>query len=175
MSEQSERIIRDFLFDSLHKLIGDGAASHSKTHFALKENFGKGHCEVEGKMQYCLPSGRCLSHACDILVTLPGKKYLGIEIKFRSAVSDQFKCRSFDIMNIKKNLGGNFFAVMVYAHAPGGGIGLDLARDYCHPYDLFIGREVSSLEDLKELENIAAEIRDCLVAYTGRKSAAAAK
>jgi hypothetical protein len=45
--------------------------------------------------------------------------WLGLELKHLSAVTDQFKCRSYDVLHLKQTLGTKLCAIMVYLHVPG--------------------------------------------------------
>ena len=59
----------------------------------------------EAITSYSLPNGTELTHASDILVSKPRKQNkVSIEIKYKSAVTDQFKCRTYDALHLKEPL-----------------------------------------------------------------------
>lgn len=60
----------------------------------LRPGLGDAGCvvETEGTVTYRLPDGTMLRHASDILISSPGLgKQVSIELKYKSAVTDQFK------------------------------------------------------------------------------------
>jgi len=58
------------------------------------------HICKEGALEYILPNAKALSHKSDILIEYMQKK-VSIEVKYKSAVTDQFKCRSYDMFHLK--------------------------------------------------------------------------
>jgi hypothetical protein len=109
-----------------------------------------GECAAERKLDYKLPGGKVLSHCSDVLITTRGEArpedgqgFVSIEIKHTSAVTDQFKCRSFDMYHMKQQFGGRVFGVMLFARA-GHGIGLEQARAISYPFDIFVGVDTLS-------------------------------
>lgn len=101
--------------------------------------------EAEQKLPYSLPDGKVLTHASDILITDPktGRR-VSVELKYRSAVTDQFKCRAYDIMHMKKQYGDSLLAVMLFAKAQTG-ISIKGAEAICYPFDHFYGAKVEDL------------------------------
>jgi len=144
--ENTEHVIRDHLMGMLFKRIGEpetmgGVGASAR--FSIKSDLGGGVCAAEGPLEYTLPDGTKCGHKNDILVSSPGGKHIGIEIKFLSAVTDQFKTRSYDMLHLKMAHAENLTGIMVYLHA-GTGIGIKRARSICYPYDLFFGLEFDS-------------------------------
>jgi hypothetical protein len=94
---------------------------------------------AEGTLLYTLPDGKQLRHASDILITHgPSGKHLSIELKYRSAVTDQFKCRAYDAWHMKKEHGDDVRTIMLYAKSTTG-LSIAQAERICYPFDLFIG------------------------------------
>ena len=151
--EKSEYIVRSLLFKALfnhlgqpESIVGEGKSAR----FSLREDLDNGNCQAEGSLEYALPSGETLSHKNDILISLSGGRYVAIEVKFLSSVTDQFKARSYDMMHLKQEFGGKVSGIMVYAHFPGKGIGIEQARLISYPFDHFFGFNAEELfaEDL---------------------------
>ena len=128
--EESEVPLRNLLFAFLSENLAEPVASHGQlsTSFLIKQSLGGGACMTEGALEYAAPNGHRFQHKNDILVALPNGKYIAIELKHLSAVSDQFKCRAYDMLNLKQTLGGRLRSVLVYIHMPGIGISLDQAK-----------------------------------------------
>ena len=112
----------------------------------------------EGRVAYHLPSGRRLTHASDIHATKRGsEKVVSIEIKYRSAVTDQFKCRAYDAAQMKEEHGTRILTVMLFARADTG-ISVERARDICHAFDRFYGDGASAFLEPDGLDSLAADI-----------------
>ncbi len=120
--------------------------------------------ESEGSVQYSLPSGRTMSHASDILATKAGSaKSVSIELKYRSAVTDQFKARAYDAAHMKRTHGDRILTVLVFAKSDTG-ISIDRARDIGHEFDRFYGDAVQAfLEPAGIIDELACEIGDFLL------------
>lgn len=103
------------------------------------------HIQKEGKLDYSLPNGKVLSHKSDILLSKDNTKFISIEIKNKSAVTDQFKCRSYDMLHQKRQFGENILGVMIYIKNQGHGISLEQAKYICYPFELFIGMKIEDL------------------------------
>lgn len=144
----SEADIRDLLMQVLYRSFGAPGSWRSdgpSAKFRVERPNLLGECAVEGVLEYHLPDGTRLTHKSDILLEYqrsgsgPGvQNYVSIEIKHRSAVTDQFKCRSFDMLHMKNVFGARLHGIMVFARACQG-IGLDRARAICYPFDEFVG------------------------------------
>jgi hypothetical protein len=152
--EETEDLIRDRCFQELFYRLGqpDTLSGTGKTaRFELREPHGPGDCRVEGRLSYTLPSGEKIFHTNDILLSRGSSQFFAVECKFLSAVSDQFKARAYDMLQMKRTLGEQVIGIMVYAHVPGCGIGLQTAKAYCHPFDHFVGFELRRPEDFETL------------------------
>ena len=93
--------------------------------------------EAEGTTTYRLPDGTLLRHASDILISKPGSaKQVSVELKYKSAVTDQFKSRAYDAAHMKEQHSKDILTIMVFARA-NAGISIEHARSICHPFDRF--------------------------------------
>lgn len=130
--------------------------------FRVKASLGGGTCSAEGALTYVLPSGLRLEHRSDILLSLPTGKHVALEMKFQSAVTDQFKARSYDMLHLKQALGTLVVGIMVYVHMPGKGIRTERARAISYPFDYFFGLEAADLGDPHTwtplIETVKAEV-----------------
>ena len=120
--------------------------------------------ESEGSVQYSLPSGRTMSHASDILATKAGSaKRVSIEIKYRSAVTDQFKARAYDAAHMKRTHGDSILTVLVFAKSDTG-ISIDRARDIGYEFDRFYGDAAPAfLKSTRLIDYLVREIDDFLL------------
>ena len=165
--EETENLVRDILIRILAERIGDPGTTCGEgksASFTLKASIGVGTCRAEGILEYTLPDGLSLSHRSDIQIELAGGKYLALELKHLSAVTDQFKTRSYDMLHLKRMLGDKVCGIMIYLHVPGGGIGIERARAICYPFDHFWGIEVRDPTDIKAwvpaiVERIEAQLQ----------------
>lgn len=140
--EETEHFVRDRCFRELLQRFGrpDTFRKRGDTAtFDLREPYAPGECETEGKLFYTLPSGSKVSHKNDILLSRDSKQFFAIECKFLSAVSDQFKSRAYDMLQLKREMGDEVIGIMVYVHRPGSGISLEAAKAFCYPFDHFLG------------------------------------
>ena len=118
--------------------------------------------EPEGSVRYSLPSGRCLSHASDILVTRPGSdRKVSIEIKYRSAVTDQFKARAYDAAHMKRTHGDKILTILLFAKSTTG-ISIDHARAISYEFDRFYGNAASAFLEPGGTDELAREINEFL-------------
>ena len=114
--------------------------------------------EPEGSVQYRLPSGLSMSHASDILAEAAGSaKRVSIEIKYRSAVTDQFKARAYDAAHMKREHAHRILTVMLFAKSDAG-ISIDRARDICHEFDRFYGDAAHAFLEPHGLDELARDI-----------------
>jgi hypothetical protein len=136
----AESEVRDLLMQVLfHRLGKDGTWSGAGklARFDLGEQYGGFKCFAEKSLMYTLPSDEKLSHCSDILISNTEKnRHISLEIKHRSAVTDQFKCRSYDIMHLKRTYGDNLLGVMVYVKTTTG-LSVRQARSICYSFDHF--------------------------------------
>lgn len=167
--QDSEGNLRDHLFGNLHASFAarQSILEDNITHFEFNCSAGRGECRKEGVLSYSLPSGVLLQHKSDILVSLPTNTYLSIELKFLSAVTDQFKTRSYDMMHLKHSLGTKVCGIMVYVHSQGHGISIHRARAICYPFDYFVGLKATDLPSAGFWEPVIGVIRN-IVSNLGR-------
>ena len=112
----------------------------------------------EGRLPYTLPNGHTLHHASDILAQRNGgEKYVSIELKYKSAVTDQFKCRSYDAMHMKNEYSSRMLCVMLFVKS-NAGVSIGQAEEICHPFDRFIGVPVAEIGDSGIWKGLADEI-----------------
>ncbi len=132
--------IRDLLMQVLYRRIGKKGSwqgSGKTASFELRDEFKGYKCFAERTLSYALPAGIKMDHASDILISNEEKKrYISIEIKPRSAVTDQFKCRSYDMIHLKKSYGNNLLGIMVYVKSTTG-ISVERAKAICYSFDHF--------------------------------------
>lgn len=117
----------------------------------LEFEFSKGFCEAEINLNYELPNGVVLGHRSDILISdAKRKKYISIELKYKSAVTDQFKCRSYDIQHMKDHYKESLLGVMLFVKTSQG-ISIERARAICYAFDEFYGVLVADLGEANAL------------------------
>ena len=173
--ERSEYLVRDAVFHHLLHRLGreETLVGHGKeARFLLHERFGNCECRAEGKLTYELPSGRKLSHTNDILLECNSTRFFGIECKFLSAVTDQFKCRSYDMLHLKKTFAEQLVGIMVYVHFRGNCLSLEQAREICYPFDHFFGFDIHKFEDFETLNwNCVSDVIESEILATRAASA----
>jgi len=134
----------------------------SLARFKLKNNFGNVECCAEMPLNYELPNGGILSHKSDILLTDNLKeRYVSIEIKHKSAVTDQFKCRSYDMIHMKDTYGSKLLGIMIFVKATQG-VSIEQAQKICHPFDSFFGFPSASRDNPNVWDELIAVIEDFL-------------
>ncbi len=112
----------------------------------------------EGRLPYTLPGGNTLYHASDILAESDDrKKHVSIELKYKSAVTDQFKCRAYDALHMKKDHGDHLLCIMLFVKASSG-ISIQQAEKICYPFDRFIGIHISEIGKSKPWRDLASNI-----------------
>lgn len=116
----------------------------------------------EGRLPYTLPDGHTLYHASDILARrTDGQKYVSIEVKYKSAVTDQFKCRSYDAQHMKQEYGNRMLCIMLFVKTKAG-ISIGQAQKICHPFDRFIGVPIAEINESTIWDSLADEIANFL-------------
>jgi hypothetical protein len=108
--------------------------------------------QIDGKLSYSLPGGTSISHKNDILLSTNGR-HVSVEVKFRSAVTDQFKARSFDAFHLKREYAERILVVMVFVRAERG-LSLAGAKSICHWFDVFFGYKFSEMQSEWELRDL---------------------
>jgi hypothetical protein len=138
----TEDEVRDLLMQVIYHRIGreGGWEGSGKTaSFDLRDEFKGYKCFAERPLAYALPTSIEIIHTSDILISNEEKKrHISIEIKHRSAVTDQFKCRSYDMCHLKKSYGDNLLGMMVYVKSTTG-ISAKHAKSICYSFDRFFG------------------------------------
>ena len=115
-------------------------------------------CRAEQTLHYVLPNGVELGHASDILISDAKRhRYISIELKYKSAVTDQFKCRAYDIQHLKSQYGDALLGVMLFVKSSSG-ISISRAKAICYPFDRFFGFPVSEIGSAKALEPLQEAI-----------------
>jgi len=104
----TESEIRDLSMQILYHRLGKTGSwkgSGETASFDLRDEFEGYECATEQLLSYDLPDAK-IDHTSDILIkNEKEKKYISIEIKHRSAVTDQFKCHSYDMIHLKESYG----------------------------------------------------------------------
>jgi hypothetical protein len=176
--ERTECVLVESITHALFKRFGEGPIRvlGRDLSFEIRPEFGGGQCATEEKLSYMLEASTAPDVKMDILLRSPAGKTIGIECKFLSSVSDQFKSRAYDMIHLKKKYGERLFGIMLYVHVRGfGGLGLTRAAAYCHPYDRFLGYEVNAPEGLHGLQwsELYAIVAEQLLPAVGSSPAAA--
>lgn len=124
----------------------------------LRQTFTGLVIEPEGPICYRLPCGMTATHKSDILISQKSSsKRVSIEIKYKSAVTDQFKCRAYDAMHMKEEYGDQILTVMVFAKT-NRGISLKRARAICHLFDHFFGDSAACFMQSEGTTDLVAAI-----------------
>lgn len=165
----AESDLRDLLMKALfHRLgvPGSWVGEGSSTSFAIKHAGCSGRCAVEGTVSYELPDGTRLDHKSDIQIeydssggSSPQRRYVAIEVKHASAVTDQFKARSFDMIHMKQTLGSQLHGIIVFGRI-GSGIQLRRAQAICYPFDEFIGVDLSKGDMATQLSELCGRLAE---------------
>ncbi len=163
--QMTEADIRDQIMRVLHYRLGklgSWADSGQNLYFELCGELSGYRCSAEGRLSY-LVGGSEISHASDILISSDERgRSVSIEIKHRSAVTDQFKARSYDMIHLKEQYGDDLLGVMVYVKSPGTGISADRAEAICYPFDYFMSVKASSIKITSSWDDLVARILEFL-------------
>ena len=148
----TENEIRDLLMRILYLNLGEANSWNGlgKTaHFDLKNEFNGWKCFAERSLTYALPTDDKIDHTSDILIgNEKRRKYVSIEIKYRSNVTDQFKCRSYDMLHFKKTYGDKLLGIMIYVKPnTGAAISAKHAKSICYQFDHFFTVPFGSRHD----------------------------
>lgn len=115
----------------------------------------------ETQLWYTIDGDHRLSHSSDILARGPGERVVSIELKYKSSVTDQFKCRAYDALHMKQEYGDKLLTIMLYVRAQSG-ISIGQAKRISYPFDLFFGVTISELAEGAVLDEIAEVIESFL-------------
>jgi len=161
---ESESKVRDFLLQLFYYNLGEKgswSAEEGTSAFIVDPKYGNLECISEGSLQYKLPSGYVMSHKSDILIDdKTGGRHISIEIKHRSAVTDQFKCRAYDMLHLKQSH-PRLYGIMIYLRGPIG-ISPDHAKSICYPFDYFISVAEPDIYNPKKWEPLLLKIKEKL-------------
>ncbi len=163
--KSTEDEIRDLLMQILYHRLGregswDGAGKTAM--FVLRDDFPGYQCLAERGLSYQLPPGAKLTHRSDIMISNEELgKHVSIEIKHRSAVTDQFKCRSYDMIHMKSTLAGNLLGIIVYVKTTTG-ISVEHARSICYSFDHFFGIPAASKHSPTAWDGLVAALEGFL-------------
>ncbi|MCW4048848.1 MAG: hypothetical protein NWE89_03840 [Candidatus Bathyarchaeota archaeon] len=157
----TEKEIRDYFMKVLDIRFGQQPELDGKiSSFRFDEKNGDYICVAEGTLDYDLPNGTILSHRNDILVSGPDRS-IAIEIKHRSAVTDQFKTRSYDALHIKKS-NPTTVQIMLYVRDRLG-ISPSHAESICYPFDHFIHIDFKDIENPNKIDSLLTNIENALL------------
>lgn len=162
----SESKVRDFLLQILYYNLGEKdtwRTTQKAKGFKINSKYGDFECVSEGSLRYTLPPEGAISHKSDILIKdKRDGHHISIEIKHRSAVTDQFKCRSYDILHLKQSY-PKLYGIMAYIKsARAGGISPRHAKSICYPFDYFFSILESEIHNPKKWEPLLSKIQEQL-------------
>ncbi len=114
-------------------------------------------CMTERELSYNLPNKKTLDHKTDIFIIEsenisqpfilnPNKKFVMMEVKHKSARTDSFKSRSYDMMHLRSTY-HNCFGIMMYIRE--GDITPQQAKKICYPYHRFFSCSKEQLSTQK--------------------------
>lgn len=113
----------------------------------------------EGVLAYALPDGSKINHASDVLVIhMPSRRKVSIELKYKSAVTDQFKCRAYDAFHMKQEFGNDIHTIMLFVKTKSG-VSIVQAQRLAYTFDSFIGVPASSFGN-DTINQVVARIHD---------------
>ncbi len=157
---KTESDLRDIVMLSLFDTIGIEESlegSGSTMAFRIRPEI---ECRAEQTLRYVLPSGIELGHASDILISDTRRhRYISIELKYKSAVTDQFKCRAYDIQHLKDQYGDALLGVMLFVKTSAG-ISISRAEAICYAFDRFFGIPVSEIRSAQALNPLNEAIKE---------------
>jgi hypothetical protein len=160
----SESKVRDFLLQILYYNLGEKETwrtTETTKGFKVDSKYGDLECVSEGSLRYTLPPGNAISHKSDILFKdKKDEHHFSIEIKHRSAVTDQFKCRSYDIIHLKQCY-PKLCGIMVYVKSDKG-ISPRHAKSICYPFDYFFSIPESEIYNPEKWEPLLSRIQEQL-------------
>jgi len=161
---ESESRVRDFLLQLFYYNLGkkdSWSVEEGTSAFIVDPKYGDLKCISEGSLQYKLPSGYAMSHKSDIFIDDRTRgRHISIEIKHRSAVTDQFKCRAYDMLHLKQSH-PRLYGIMIYLKGSTG-ISPDHAKSICYPFDYFISVAEPEICNPKKWEPLLLKIQEKL-------------
>jgi len=163
--KMSEEEVRDYFMQILNARFSKQPEHDRKiSTFKFDEKYGDYKCVAEGPLNYTLPNGTILSHKNDILIYGEDRS-IAIEVKHRSAVTDQFKTRSYDALHIKKS-NPNTVQIMLYVRDKSG-ISPSHAESISYPFDHFIHIDFKDINTQNKIEPLLTIIENVLLDVQG--------
>ena len=146
--EKSEEKIVEKIISLFHELAEDRGIIKSFHHgwkFDFEISGKKYMCQTEREVFYRLPNEKTLTHKSDIMITNsesfvepyvlnPAHRFVSIEVKHKSSVTDQFKSRSYDMLHMRTTY-PNCLGIMMYIRI--GNITPEQAKKICYPFHHF--------------------------------------
>lgn len=158
--EYSEQIITKRIMKYFYN-IADNAESFIENGNEIRFDFSvsktKFRCQTNKGLSYNLPNDCMEAHNADIVITRnegigdsyalnPSGRFVSIEIKHKSAVTDAFKSRAFDMIHLRQEY-PLCFGVMMYIRERN--LTIEKAKEYCYPYQKFFGCTTEELTEEK--------------------------
>lgn len=158
--EKSEEKVVKTIISLLHELIekkGPLKKVGNEFIFDFMISGKKYKCMTEKMLRYNLPDEKTLNHKTDIsiiesenisqpFILNPSKKFVIIEVKHKSARTDSFKSRSYDMMHLRSTY-PNCIGIMMYIRE--GDITPQQAKKICYPYHRFFSCSKEQLSTQK--------------------------
>ena len=161
-----EESLREFLISALYARVGERGTMSGlgkNARFEIKRSLGGGACAADANLDLTLPSGHKFPHTADILATLPRGRRLAIELQWSASDLDPLKARAYDMLLLKRSLGEQFRAMLIYLRPGTAGASAEMAREICYPFDLFFACEHQDPQNpamwVPILDRIEAEIQ----------------
>jgi hypothetical protein len=138
--EDVEKLVLERLADAFN---GPGGQMRTRILLGGKEFI----VERQGKVSYRVGNTR-IAHKNDLLISdMEGKPRVGIEVVFRSAVTDHFKTRSYDVTHMKQEV-PDLKGLLVYVKS-NTGINPELAREISYAFDFFFSIREAQAGDVE--------------------------
>lgn len=155
MEKSEDKIVRKImmLFHDFAQEKGPIKNREGPLWFDLSASGRKYRCQMEGEVIYDIPNGNTLTHRSDIMIVSaermtepyilnPSNKFVSIEVKHKSSVTDQFKSRSYDMFHMRSTY-PKCLGVMMYVREKN--ITADQAKKICYPFHHFFSCPTSEL------------------------------
>lgn len=131
--------------------------NHNNVEFDFFISKIKFRCQTKKGLVYRLPNGYIITHEADIVITRnenltdayvmnPDHRFVSIEIKHKSSVTDAFKSRSYDMLHLRKEY-PLCLGIMMYIRERN--LTIETAKQYCYPYQKFFGCKTEELTEEK--------------------------
>ena len=98
--------------------------------------------DKEAELEYCSGGGRGSTHKTDLLLSIFNPQVhwtpiLNVEIKYKSSVTDAFKARAYDQINLKRGY-PDIRGVLAYVKPQNSGISFEQCKQICGCFDCFV-------------------------------------